>query len=73
MKTIYVYSKSDGNVIINVDYIVMIKKVYYEYGIGKHDYIISLSNGRNIIVEAYHFEQVQKKFKEMGVCFDNEK
>jgi hypothetical protein len=73
MKTISVYSKSDGYIIINVDYIVTIKKVYYEYGMGKHDYIISTENGRNIIVEEYHFEQVKEKFKEMGVCFDNEK
>lgn len=70
MKTISIYSKA-GDVIINIDYIVSIRKKYHQYGFGKHDYIITMVKGDDIIVESFHFQKVEEKLKEMGVHFDD--
>lgn len=67
MKTINIYSKNFKDIIINIEYIVSINKEYHQYGMGEYDYIITMVNGQNIIVEKYHFNQVKEKLKEMGV------
>lgn len=67
MKTISIYAKDCGDIIINIEYILSIKKKYYEGGLGRCDYIITMVNGDNIFVEDYHFNQVIEKLKEMGV------
>ena len=67
MKTISIYAKNCGDIIINIEYILSIKKKYYEGGFGKGEYIITMVNGDKIFVEDYHFNQVTEKLKEMGV------
>lgn len=71
MKTILIYSKNFKDIILNIDYIVSIQKKYYQYGMGEHDYIITMVKGDDIIVEKYHFEKVKEKFKEIGINFEN--
>jgi len=67
MKTLSIYAKNCGDIIINIEYILSIKKKYYEGGLGKCEYIITMVNGYNIFVEEYHFNEVKEKLKEMGV------
>jgi hypothetical protein len=67
MKTILIYSKNFSDIIINIDYIVSIRKKYYCGTLGRCDYIITMVKGDDIYIENYHFEQVKEKFKEMGV------
>lgn len=72
MKTILIYSNNFKDIILNIDYIVSVRKKYYQYGMGAHDYIITMVKGDDIIVDQYNFNKVKEKFKEFGICFEND-
>ena len=70
MNVIKIYSKNFHEIIININYIVSIKKKYHQYGMGEYDVIITMVNGEDLIIPSYHFSKVKEQFKELGVYFE---
>jgi len=68
-KFIQVYAKNCRDVIMNIDYLVSIQ---IKYDSGKHNYIFTLVNGEEIVVEPYQFVRIKDELKEMGVYFKND-